>query len=47
MTALRCVTVTLLLLLAACAEPRQAPSCSGPIFPLNVGLWQPGAEDLQ
>lgn len=36
----------LALLLTACAEPREAPSCSGPAFPLNAGLWQPTPEDL-
>jgi hypothetical protein len=35
------------LLLAACSQPREAPSCQGEPFALNTGLWQSSPEDLR
>ncbi|MBY5827835.1 type IV secretion system lipoprotein VirB7 [Rhizobium leguminosarum] len=35
-----------LLLLSACQTNGELPRCSGPIFPLNIGRWQPAPGDL-
>ncbi|RZS76866.1 type IV secretion system protein VirB7 [Phyllobacterium myrsinacearum] len=34
------------LCLSACQTSGKLPTCSGPIFPLNVGHWQPAPGDL-
>lgn len=35
-----------LLFLSACQTSTRLPNCSGPVFPLNVGRWQPAPGDL-
>lgn len=40
-----CLLVTLVFL-SACQTSGKLPSCKGPIFPLNVGRWQPAPGDL-
>ncbi|MCZ4093207.1 MULTISPECIES: type IV secretion system lipoprotein VirB7 [Sinorhizobium] len=37
----------LILTLAACQTTGKPAACKGPIFPLNVGRWQPAPSDLQ
>ncbi|WFU92138.1 type IV secretion system lipoprotein VirB7 (plasmid) [Rhizobium sp. CC1099] len=37
----------LILTLAACQTTDKPATCSGPIFPLNVGYWQSTPTDLQ
>ncbi|MDK1390001.1 type IV secretion system lipoprotein VirB7 [Sinorhizobium sp. 7-81] len=37
----------LILTLAACQTTDKLAACGGPIFPLNVGHWQPTPTDLQ
>ncbi|TCZ55820.1 type IV secretion system protein VirB7 [Roseicella aquatilis] len=44
---MRRIALLAALFLAACSQPREAPSCSGTPFQLNVGLWHPAAEDLR
>lgn len=36
-----------LLVLAGCQTTTKLPACSGPVFPLNVGRWQPAPADLE
>ncbi|MBD8689856.1 type IV secretion system lipoprotein VirB7 [Rhizobium skierniewicense] len=36
-----------LLVLSSCQTATKLPSCSGPVFPLNVGRWQPTPVDLE
>ncbi|WP_370647649.1 type IV secretion system lipoprotein VirB7 [Agrobacterium sp. S7/73] len=33
--------------LASCQTNDRLATCKGPIFPLNVGRWQPAQSDLQ
>jgi len=42
----RILILGLSLALAACAQPREVPVCTGIPFVLNAGLWQPGPDDL-
>ncbi|MBP2238885.1 type IV secretion system protein VirB7 [Sinorhizobium kostiense] len=37
----------LTLTLAACQTTDKLATCKGPVFPLNVGRWQPTPSDLQ
>ncbi|MGI8398249.1 type IV secretion system lipoprotein VirB7 (plasmid) [Agrobacterium deltaense] len=37
----------LILGLASCQTSDQLATCKGPVFPLNVGRWQPVQSDLQ
>ncbi|MBO9136610.1 type IV secretion system lipoprotein VirB7 (plasmid) [Rhizobium sp. B230/85] len=39
--------VILSLCLASCQTNDKLASCSGPIFPLNTGRWQPSPADLK
>jgi hypothetical protein len=43
---MRLLPLLFALLLAACSQAREAPSCTGSPFVLNAGLWQPGPDDL-
>jgi hypothetical protein len=38
--------LALLCLTAACSSSREAASCTGPAFALNVGLWTPAPGEL-
>ncbi|GAJ95570.1 MULTISPECIES: type IV secretion system lipoprotein VirB7 [Rhizobium] len=37
----------MVLALSGCQTNDKLASCKGPIFPLNVGRWQPTPSDLQ
>ncbi|WP_408846164.1 type IV secretion system lipoprotein VirB7 [Acidocella facilis] len=40
------LVVATFVLLAGCSNGDPLAVASGPLFPLNVGLWQPTAHDL-
>ena len=44
---MRLLVLITLLGLSACGEGEPLPTCTGPIFALNTGRWQPIPADLQ
>ncbi len=42
---IRAAVILALVILAGCSH--QLAACRGPVTPLNVGQWQPTAEDLR
>ncbi len=41
-----CLMLTMLGLLMGCSDGDPLAEASGPLFPLNVGHWQPTTQDL-
>lgn len=44
---IRIAVMLVVLVVAGCASPHKLAECRGPKFPLNLGMWQPTAEDMK